>query len=492
MKNTSPSSLGSWNQTAVAFALMLTALFAVESCFASNALFNVNFGAHQSPGLDANKTGTAAIGQSAGDFWNFYSRDLSYGNWQVNGALTGLKLADGTATTAGLIVSNAPGCWANGSSDSMYNAFIYPFNGLATVTVTNLPAGQYDLYVYSHDGKYQVTAGGVSSPVKTTHDQPVSNPTVWEEGRQYARFPSVTVATGQALTLTVQPGVSGYAVLSGLQLVYAAPPPPAPAPFLVDVDFGFGLGGSGKTGLAAIGQTTNDFWNFYTRDDAAGGWRTIGALSNLKRVDATPTATGLIVANAPGAWGNGSSDPMYYSYLYPFSGNATITVTNLPVGHYDLYVYANDGNYQLTSGAADYGTKTTQDTALLSPPLWQAGVQYARFQNLTVTNSADPVVLTVRPGLAGYAVISGLQIAQSIVIQETSNDGRLSLRCETEGCVRVSMSAVASQRYRVQASTDLVNWVDLGSALADDSGICEFTDKDSKRFPSRYYRIVSQ
>jgi len=33
-----------------------------------------------------------------------------------------------------------------------------------------------------------------------------------------------------------------------------------------------------KFGFAAVGQTTNDYWNFYTRDDPRGGWRMSGVM----------------------------------------------------------------------------------------------------------------------------------------------------------------------------------------------------------------------
>jgi hypothetical protein len=354
---------------------------------ATSELFNVNFGAHLNPGLNGVKTGMAATGQSASDYWNIYSRDDGSGGFLVDGYVSNLKLADGTITSAGLVVNNAPGCWANGSSDPMYYSYAYPFSGNATVTMTNLLAGTYDLYVYAHDGNYRLNVGGTSYGDKTCYDNAFAGVPVWQEGRQYVRYTGVNVGSGQSLTLTVQPGVSGYAIISGLQLaVTAAPPPPTPA-FLVDVDFGAGVGSSPKVGFAATGQTTNDFWNFYTRD-GAGGWLTFGALSNLKLANGTPTSVGLTVDNAPGAWGNGSTDPMYNGYIYPFSGNATITVTNLPPGQYDIYAYANDGNYQVT-GAADYEIKTSQDPALVSPPVWQAGVQYALFQNVGVTNSTQ-------------------------------------------------------------------------------------------------------
>src|SRR6266704_6226976 len=113
----------------------------------------------------------------------------------------------------------------------------------------------------------------------------------------------------------------------------------------VDLDSGTA---TSKTGLAATGQTGTDFWNFYSRDDGQGGWRTLGGVANLKYANGVSSSVGLIVLNAPGSWGNGSSDPMFNGYLYPFSGNATLSVTNLPPGSYNFYIYGPDGTYQVT------------------------------------------------------------------------------------------------------------------------------------------------
>lgn len=177
---------------------------------------------------------------------------------------------------------------------------------------------------------------------------------------------------------------------------------------LFNIDFGQD-GNAVKVGPAAIGQTPDDFWNFYTRDDGAGNWRTLGALPNLKLASGAVTSVGLTVANAPGSWGNGSTDPMYVGYIYPFGGVATLTLTNLLAGTYELLVYAYDGNYQLSVGANDYGTKTSRDNSPAGVPVWEEGRQYARFTNIGI-GSGGELTLTVQPGLDGYAIISGLQL----------------------------------------------------------------------------------
>jgi len=183
-------------------------------------LINVNFGAHLSPGLNTNKTGLAAVGKTAQDLWNFYSRDISAGVWKHDGSFENLQDSGGAATGVGLVIANAPGCWANGSFDAMYNTYVYPFDsGNVRVTLTNLPPGLHDLYVYSYDGVLQVSVGAADHGTVITGESSVANPPVWRERQQYAAFRNLFVGPGQSIAITVRPGVFGYSVISGLQLV---------------------------------------------------------------------------------------------------------------------------------------------------------------------------------------------------------------------------------------------------------------------------------
>ena len=182
---------------------------------------------------------------------------------------------------------------------------------------------------------------------------------------------------------------------------------------LLNVDFGAGAGPTTKTGPAAVGHTGDDFWNFFTRDDGAGGWRTFGALTDLKLADGTVTTIGLSIANAPGAWGNGSTDPMLDGFIYPFDGgNVTVTLSNLPAGQYDVLPYSLNGNYEVTSGGVSYGIKSCYGFPVANPPVWTDGVQFTRFSNVQVA-AGQALVIIARPTESDVALISGLQIAGS-------------------------------------------------------------------------------
>ena len=276
---------------------------------------------------------------------------------------------------------------------------------------------------------------------------------------------NLTGATNASLTLTnLQPAQSGnYAVrvanpygsvLSSNAVLTVSPP--SGVSFLVDLDLGMGQTRSYKVGFAAIGQTTNDFWNYYTRDDGSGGYRTFGALSNLELVDGTVTSVGMTITNAPGGWYNGSTDPMYDIYLYPFnSGNVTVTLTNLPTGFYEVLPYSLAGNFEVTVGGVSYGIKQTSDSPVSNPPVWTEGVRYARYTNVQV-NLGQPLVMTVRP-VAGYATISGMQLAltgvkPSIVTQPQSQTAQ----CSSNASFTVTATGTPPLAYQWYFGTNAI------------------------------------
>lgn len=183
---------------------------------------------------------------------------------------------------------------------------------------------------------------------------------------------------------------------------------------IINVDFGSGgtRGFSLKKGPAAIGATAEDFWNFYDRDasSTSGDWRRSGTLSNLKLTNGDSTEVDLRVSNAPGAWNCNSDDPMYKTYIYPLDGGEnTLTLQQLPEGQYDFLAYSPDGNCELAVGGTRLGSKRNDDSPKGGSPEWVEGVQYVRWQNVTV-QAGQPLTLTVRRGTGNNAILSGIQI----------------------------------------------------------------------------------
>jgi hypothetical protein len=355
-----------------------------------------------------------------------------------------------------------------------------------------------------------VTAGGMATfAVGATGTAPLSYQ--WSEtgvgplsGQTNATLVLTNVQLGQSgSSYTVLVGNSAGTTNSASGMLTVVTPPPAPVS-LLDVQFYSALNPDGlgvtKVGLAAIGQTTNDYWNGVSRDGTSDtDWLTYRALNDLTNANRTVTGVGLAITNAPGAWGNGVADAMYSTYLYPFNGgNITVTLTNLPAGRYDIYVYGHgsvqggmtglNGVYQLSSGTNNYGTQSTATTGTnWDTTNWQAGQQYVLFSGVTVI-AGQAVVLTCLPGAGGEALISGMQITPSTGVPPPAHIALMG-----DGSVRFSFNGAPGVQYRIQSTDCLTpcNWQDVATVTADQNGACIYVEWPATNGPARFFRSVS-
>jgi hypothetical protein len=383
-------------------------------------LLNLDFGS----GTQSAKQGAAALGLTADDFWNLYSRDDGAGGFRTTGTVTDLRWSDHRVSPMSVTVTNAPGAWGNESVDPMFQVYLYPFAASdIIVRLQGVETGDYRLLVYAHglldgeNGVITVSASGVVQGPLSTTTQAGWNTTAWKDGQQYVDFNPVEVGEDGEVVIRIQPGTTGLAVVNGLQFLRIHVPTPEPLE-LWNIDFSGHLNPvvRRKSGLGAIGVGADDYWNLYSRDDGFGGFLQWNALPNLKLFDGTETMVGLTVTNAPGLWLSGHTDPMLDSYLYPFNqGNVVVTLTNLPAGLYDVFFYAHglldgeNGVVQLESFSATYGTRTTTTSSDWKSEIWIEDQQFVRFQSVQVASDI-PVVITVKPGTTGLAVINGLQL----------------------------------------------------------------------------------
>jgi hypothetical protein len=250
---------------------------------------------------------------------------------------------------------------------------------------------------------------------------------------------------------------------------------------LINVDFGGGGSTPGidskKTGLAANGHTTNDVWNFYSRDDGQGGWMTYGTLTNLVTAEGAVTSSGLIVNDGPGAWGNGSSDPMYDDYIYPLDGsNLLVSITNISAGSYDVYTYGLDASYEVLVNGASLGTKPLPNGPFVNPVVWQENQQYALFHS-TALPEGSAIVVVVHPGVGGYAALSGLQISQVVDSAPVAIDVSAGAWQDVPLSMPASKLVSVSQNANVGPVTlsGLSNTSTNGGAVALNKGMIKYT-----------------
>jgi hypothetical protein len=68
----------------------------------------------------------------------------------------------------------------------------------------------------------------------------------------------------------------------------------------------------------------------------------------------------------------------------------------------------------------------------------------------------------------------------------------LTLQRRSDGTVILQAQGSPGESFDIQASTNLLNWLDLGSVLADTNGLMQFDDTNAPAYPSRFYYTAPQ
>ena len=68
----------------------------------------------------------------------------------------------------------------------------------------------------------------------------------------------------------------------------------------------------------------------------------------------------------------------------------------------------------------------------------------------------------------------------------------LQVRMNADGSTRLRFVDNGSKSYLIEVSTDLVNWVSLGTCAADADGEVDFTDLNASAQSARFYRVIEQ
>ena len=197
---------------------------------------------------------------------------------------------------------------------------------------------------------------------------------------------------------------------------------PIRAQVLLNVDFG-AEAATGRIGVAATGQGTNDFWNSYSHylPRYRPGMDPVpdGSLEGLRLADGSPSTIAVAVTNAPGVWGNNTGDRMLDRYLFaPNGSNLVVTLTGMEAGRYHFHLYgwgAPDvageqvSRFRLRSGTNLFGMiePVRVDDGWV-PEAWRGRVPVATVRDVPVI-AGEPVVIEVLPGSGGVAVLNGLQ-----------------------------------------------------------------------------------
>lgn len=281
-------------------------------------------------------TGTAAA-PDAGTFWNSIAAVDSSSLTRNN-----VQTSDGQPSPFDVTVTSSGSTMSSYSADSPGNPTPgdlmrdYFYGNTYTVTVGDLPAGSYMLYVYAHgDQATQASTvrlaaanGGGSGTAGSTGDQFRNVSTPGAEGYSYLSFEAEVDASG-TLEFSAETWINGFQLIE-------LPLPEFEVALNVDFD-----GGSPFSGSAAA-PDSGTVWNTISAVDASSQTITNARVGtgSVSPFDITVSASGDSMSTwSAGSPGNPTPENLMSDYLY---GNIyTITVEELPAGSYALYVYAH-------------------------------------------------------------------------------------------------------------------------------------------------------
>jgi len=63
----------------------------------------------------------------------------------------------------------------------------------------------------------------------------------------------------------------------------------------------------------------------------------------------------------------------------------------------------------------------------------------------------------------------------------------VTLKKQADGTILLQAQGYAGESFDIQASADLLHWLDLGSVTADTNGLMQFDDTNAANYPARFY-----
>jgi hypothetical protein len=174
-------------------------------------------------------------------------------------------------------------------------------------------------------------------------------------------------------------------------------------------------GGTNYSGPGAdTGGVTTEYWNPMVLDGTTGA----GVASN----DITPTAI-TFSDSSDGAYNSGNggtSIALFTPYFISHSADVE-TLSNVPAGTYDLYIYSQNGSFANRGGTFTLGASTQGVENDGDQTSFVAGVNYTEFTSimLSVPGSIS-FTYSQAPDLSGEGDLGGVQLVEIAAVPEPS------------------------------------------------------------------------
>jgi hypothetical protein len=214
-------------------------------------------------------------------------------------------------------------------------------------------------------------------------------------------------------------------------------------------------------------------------------------------VNGTSQSTGLALDSntnvlVTGKAGNDYPDFMYGSFKVNGNGSALWTnyYPQLPVGvSLATSIAVDSGNNCYVTGYSP-GTNSGNDIVTIKYAPNGKQIWLQRYNGPGNGNDAGNAIAVDNNGnvyVAGYDTTAAggtemVLIKYSPVVLQRRADGTVLL--QTEGS--------PGESFEIQASADLLNWLDIGSVVADTNGLMQFDDTNAPNYPARFYLTSPQ
>jgi streptogramin lyase len=149
----------------------------------------------------------------------------------------------------------------------------------------------------------------------------------------------------------------------------------------------------------------------------------------------------------------------------------------------------DNGNNSYVTGYSP-GTNSANDIVTIKygpngNQIWQE--RYANPGNGNAAGNAISVDKSGNVYVAGYDTTAAGG-TETVLIKYSP----VTLQRKPDGTVLLETQGSPGESFDIEASIDLLNWLDLGTVLADTNGLLQFDDTNAPNFPSRFYHTNPQ
>ena len=170
-----------------------------------------------------------------------------------------------------------------------------------------------------------------------------------------------------------------------------------------------------------------------------------------------------------------SSGSNAWSVFYPNPGYGTSTANSIAV---------DSANNCYITGFSQ-GTNSTNNIVTIKYGSNGNQLWLQSYNGLNAGNDAGNAIAVDKSGnvyVTGYETLPGG--GTGIV---TIKYAPITIQRQTNGTVLIETQGSPGESFDIQASSDLLNWLDLGTFLADTNGLLQFDDTNAPNFPARFY-----